>query len=187
MSEETEEVKVIESPTSEPTSDLVSPDEEAINRIAFEQGMSCLRSQNSLLDNMRQRASAIGALAGLAATVLGREALNDNSRDRILVSGTLDLFEILALLALGVSVLCIIQIIRPYQGWSFDFRPSLIMSQFARGPNATTLAETYEVLARYAEQRSDTNQKLLRRLQRWFWASIIAVVVQMYFWLFDLA
>jgi hypothetical protein len=184
MSEETEEVKAIGAPTSEA---LVSPNEEAINRIAFEQGMSCLRSQNALLDNMRQRASAISALAGLAATVLGREALNDNSPDRVVVSGSLSLFEILALLALGASVLCIIQILRPYQGWSFDFRPSLIMSQFARGPNATTLAETYEVLAGYAEQRSDTNQALLRRLQRWFWAAIIAVVVQIYFWFVDLA
>lgn len=187
MSEETEVVNAIEAPPSESIPARVSPDEEAINRIAFEQGMSCLRAQNSLLDNMRQRANAIAALAGLAATVLGREALNDNSSDRVWVSGTLGLFEILALLALGVSVLCIIQILRPYEGWSFDFRPSLIMSQFARGPNATTLAETYEVLAGYAEQRSDTNQKLLRCLQRWFWASIIAVIVQICFWLVDLA
>ena len=184
MSEKTEAEAIEAPPEQVPV--LVSPDEEAINRIAFEQGMSCLRSQNSLLDNMRQRASAIGALASLAATVLGREALSDNSPDRILAFGTLGLFEIVAFLSLGVSVLCIIQILRPHQGWSFDFRPSLIMSQFARGPNAATLAETYEVLAGYAEQRSETNQELLRRLQRWFWASIIAVVAQIYFWLVDL-
>lgn len=165
----------------------VSPDEEAINRLAFEQGMSCLRSQNSLLDNIRQRASAIGALAGLAATVLGREALNDHNPDRFWASGSLGLFEVLALVALGTSVLCIIQILRPYKGWSFDFRPSLIIDQFARGPNATTLAETYQVLARYTEQNSDRNQGILRRLQRWFWSSIVALVIQIYFWIIDLS
>jgi hypothetical protein len=184
MSTSIETPKEADAPSEVPP--RVSPDEEAINRLAFEQGMSCLRSQSSLLDNIRQRASAIGALAGLAATVLGREALNDHVQDRVWASGTLGLFEIMALLALGASVLCIIQILRPYEGWSFDFKPTLIMNQFARGPNATTLAETYEVLARYAEQNSERNQKLLRRLQGWFWASIAALMVQIYFWLIDL-
>src|SRR5215217_6558076 len=135
MSKDIETGAVKEEPSSGVIPPSVSPAEEAINRLAFEQGMSCLRSQNSLLDNIRQRASAIGSLAGLVATILGREALNDHARDRVWAFGGLGLFEILALLALGTSVLCIIQILRPYEGWSFDFRPSLIMNQFARGPN----------------------------------------------------
>jgi hypothetical protein len=163
----------------------LSPNEKEINKLAFERGIAALQSQSSLVDNLRQRAGTVATLSGLTATFLGREALSDSSPDRGWSLGSLGALEIAALLSIAVSVVCLIQILRPRAGWKVEFQPAMIMGQFARGPKATTLCNTHRVLALFAQQNYEANEKILRKLHRWLWASIVTLLIQVYCWAMD--
>jgi len=164
---------------------LVSPDELEINRLAFERGIAALQSQSSLLDNLRQRAGVVATLSSLVVTFLGKEALSKTTPDRGWTIGSLGILEIAALVSITASVVCLIQILRPRDGWKFDFKPSMILDQFARGSRATTLCRTYHVLAHFAQENYETNDKQLRILHRWLWASVVALLIQIYCWALD--
>lgn len=59
----------------------VSKDHLKIHKIAYEQGLKGLDSQNKALSALRQRATAVISISGLAATFLGREALKELTSD----------------------------------------------------------------------------------------------------------
>jgi hypothetical protein len=164
---------------------LISPNELEINRLAFERGLAALQSQSALLDNLRQRSGVVATLSSLAATFLGREALSDTTPDRGWSIGALGILEILALLSITASAVCLIQVLRPRKGWVFDFSPTLILDQFARGPKATTLCNTYHHLSRFSQEAYDSNEQRLASLHHWLWASIFALLLQIYFWTMD--
>lgn len=168
-----------------PAKSPVSPDEQEINRLAFERGLAALQSQSSLLDNLRQRAGTVATLSGLAATFLGREALSDATADRGWMIGSLGALEIAALLSIVLSVVCVIQVLRSRAGWKVEFKPNMIMDQFARGPKSTTLCRTYRILALFAQKNYEDNDKILRYLHRWLWASIVTLLMQIYCWAMD--
>ena len=96
------------------TSINISKDALDIHKIAYEQGITGLNSQESDLTAIRQRATAIISISGLAATLLGREALKVPSGKVLWLN--MGSYEWLALICLGVSVACTIQILRPRKG-----------------------------------------------------------------------
>jgi len=158
-----------------------------ILRLAYEQGLRGLDSQDATLSSIRQSGAAIAALNGLTAAFLGRQALEDQRVAFGLRMLSLGIFEWIAVLALVTSVVSVVQLFRPRDGWIFHFEPSRVIDQFAFGPKATNLAKTYEVLARFAEENYNSNGPLLRRLFRWLVLAIIAFCVHVCSWLASLA
>lgn len=159
----------------------ISDDASAIHKIAYEQGLISLNAQESGLTAIRQRATALISISGLAATLLGREALKNPSGKVLWLN--MGMYEWLALVCLFVSVVCTIQILRPRNGWTFYNSPSLIINQFARGEKATDLSTTYKVLAEFSEDHYKKNSEMLDPLYTWFNVSLVMVVLQIVLWL----
>ena len=161
--------------------DTISEDHLEIHKIAFEQGLKGLESQDSDLSAIRQRATAVVSVSGLAGTLFGSEALKVPSGKLLWLQ--LGAYEWLALTFLIISVFCTFQILRPRNGWKFHFSPSLIVDQFAKGEKATNLSTTYRVLSKFAEINHNNNSKLLNPLYIWLNISLIAVVLQIMLWM----
>lgn len=158
-----------------------------ILRVAYEQGLRGLNSQDATLSSIRQSGAAIAALNGLAAAFLGRQALEDQRAAFGLRILSLGIFEWIAMLALVTSVICVVQLFRPRDGWIFHFEPSKVLDQFAFGPRAASLATTYNALARFAEENYNSNDPILRRLFQWLVAAIITFCIHVCSWLAALA
>lgn len=160
-----------------------SADHLEIHRIAFEQGNKGLSNQNDTLTSIRQSASAVVALSAAAAAFLGREAFVRLNAEGYESQPWHKPGIWAALLSLVLSVVCVIQLLRPRDGWIFHSSPSRIIDQFAQGEHATSLSRTYEVLARFAEENYESNLKILNKLFRWLWTAFVSVMIQVVAWL----
>ena len=158
----------------------ISQDAQEIYKIAYDQGLARLDSQESNLSALRQRATTIISISGLAATLFGREALAEPSGTTLWLD--MGAYEWLAVACFGVSLLCTIEVLRPKGGWHSHFTPSGIIYQFAEGEKATTLSNTYKVLAEFSEDNFEKNMQILHPLYIWFNISLFAVVMQIFFW-----
>jgi len=162
----------------------VSEDAPEIYKIAYEQGFSGLGLQNSDLAAIRQRATALISISGLAASLLGREALEVPSGNAWWLN--IGSYEWVALASLCVSVVCTIEILRPRGGWVSHVAPLKIVSQFAHGEMASDLSTTYRTLAEFSHQNFEKNKTILKTLYRWFNISLIALVLQIIFWMMSI-
>lgn len=162
------------------TTTKVSPDALEIHKLAFEQGLKSLSDQEGDLSALRQRSTAIVSISGLAATLLGREALSAPSGDQLWLD--LGSLEWLALISLCISLVCTAQILRPRDGWVFHNSPTSIIEQFAQGEHATSLCTTYLVLAGFCEDNYASNKKMLNPLYLWLEVALFAVGFQIVFW-----
>ncbi len=160
-----------------------SEDHLKINEVAFEQGMRSLDHQRATLESIRTRAVAIATVSGAVAAFLGHEVLTRLPAMNQGLSIHQHASVWLALSSLGLSVICVIQMIRPRAGWVFHFTSSKIIDQFAYGKHATDLSRTYEVLARFAETHHDNNEAKLRATFCWLRIALAALVGQVVAWL----
>lgn len=170
--------------TAQMTAKEESKDVLEIHKIAHEQGLIGLNLQEAGLTALRQRATAIISISGLAATFLGREALQVPSG--MIICLNIGMFEWAALFFLGISVVCTIMILKPRTGWTFHYSPSLIVKQFAQGEKATDLSTTYRVLSEFSETNYKKNSKILDPLYKWFNYSLVAVILQIIFWIISI-
>jgi hypothetical protein len=164
----------------------ISEDQLEINRLAYEEGLKALNGQEKILDNIRQRASGIAALSGLSATFLGKEALKHFDRSSKFTVTAITLTDWIAIFLFVFSILMVVQILRPRKGWIFHFGPSDIIDQFAKGPQATSLSNTYEELAKFSEENYKKNDIKINNLFKWFWASLVSVILQIILWLISI-
>jgi len=162
----------------------ISPDSSLIYKLAFDQGLVALKSQDDDLKGVRQRSALVVTLSGLVASLFGKEALKQPSGpSTILEIGT---YEWLAILCLIVIFICTILIQWPWKGWIFVNSPKSIISQFAEGCKATDIATTHKCLAEFCDDNFKSNENLIQRLTMCFTVSLLLVIPQLFFWVISL-
>jgi len=168
------------------TNGTPSPSREPICKIAYEESIRGLQIQDATLDSIRRGATTLGSLGGLAATFLGKEVFS-KAHPMDNVGSVIDLLVIVAIAFLSVSLLTIVMLYRPRNGWIFYSSATSILDQFA-GPLRTIPVDvTYDKLARFNEINQSKNDKNLKQM---FWLLrflIACVVVQITAWLVALA
>ena len=155
---------------------------EKICKLAYEESTKGLSVQDSTLSSVRQSAAVLGTLAGLAATFLGKEVLTRSNSTPCTDASCL-VAPWVAIGTLGFSLLFIVLILRPRDGWIFHSTPSSILDQFAKPGEVVPLDQTYDVLARFNEDNYNNNEKILKELFTLLYALMAAVVVQIVAWL----
>ena len=81
----------------------LSKDHLEIHKIAFEQGLKGLDSQDSELSAIRQLATAVIGISGLAATLLGSEAIKNPSGFELWLN--MGIYEWAALIFMVISII----------------------------------------------------------------------------------
>ena len=84
---------------------------------------------------LRQRATAVIGISGLASSLLGREALKSPSGFVLWLN--MGAYEWDAIICMVISVVCTFHILKPKTGWVFHFSPSNINNQFTKGKLST--------------------------------------------------
>ena len=102
---------------------------ENVCKLAYEESTKGLSVQDSTLSSVRQSATVLGTLAGLAATFLGKEVLTRSNTTPCTDASCL-VAPWVAIGALGFSLVFIVLILRPRDGWIFHSTPSSILDQF---------------------------------------------------------
>ena len=157
-------------------------DQEQIFRLAYEEGMKGIAGQDSTLNTIRQRAISLGGLSSLIATFLGKEALKIEPLNQTVCTWKI-IPEWAGIFSLILSILLIIDIIRPINGWIFHNSAKSIIDQFGEGEKAQTIGNTYKILAQFAEDNYLKNEVLLKKLFNKFLIAILIVLIQIICWL----
>jgi hypothetical protein len=160
---------------------ITDNDREQIYKLAYEEAMKGVAGQDSTLTTIRKRAISLGGLSGLIATFLGKEALKSGALDKPFSCELL--FGCLGITSLILSIIIIIDIIRPRDGWIFHSSARSIISQFAEGKNAQTIGKTYKYLAEFGEDNYSDNETILNKLFIRFYIAIVTVLFQSICWL----
>lgn len=151
-----------------------------ICKIAFSESQRGLAAQESTLTSVRQNATALGTLSGLAATFLGKEALSKQA-------ATWDKWEIwIAISSLITTIALVAFLLQPRNVWKLHFSASAIIDQFVGRPSFT-LADTYEKLARFNEDNYKSNDKQLNRMFILLRLLVVALSIQIGAWLYFLS
>lgn len=174
-----------------------------INELAYKQGLDLMSDQRDRLRTVRQRATVLIALSGLAATFLGRAALAASNSPRQPTCG-----EIPALLcaenptrfcvdvptiAIGGALLCMLLTVIiclwmfSTKQWYFAMHPVGIINQFTYGKASRSYEVTLAVLAVKIEENYDSNKSKLKRMFFALNFAIVAVFLQYLFWLLAVA
>lgn len=155
-------------------------------KLAFEEGQKGLANQDQTINSVRQRSIWIGGLAGVIASVLGREALQVTSLN--LPSCTIDSAALLAgFVALCAVYVAIFYIVRPRGNFIFHNSPREIIAQFIESKHATNLTSTYLELAKFSEDNYKNNDKVIAKLFNWLMFSAAAMFIEFAAWIIVLA
>jgi hypothetical protein len=140
-------------------SEAVAPGEprdgEYLARLAWDEAIRGLQQQGDMLDEFRQRATALVGIGGIAVGLLGDEAL----------ARPLRLLPLFGLEALVVGGIAAIWAMFPRRGWSHRIDPRVILDHHLDvdgGPRTPTDSMRY--LAKEAGDSIAANQKHLDRV-----------------------
>lgn len=160
-------------------------DRERIYKLAYDEGMNGLRGQESTLSTIRQRAVSLGAISGLVATFLGKEALQSVPLNSS-VCAWRAIPQWAGLISLILSILLILDILKPRDGWIFHHSANSIIDQFGEGENAQPIGITYKILAQFSEDNYAKNDEQLKKLFNRFSIAVLLVLIQIIGWLIAL-
>lgn len=100
-----------------------------ISEIAYDHAQKMIEDQKNTLSTLRQRATAVTSLAGIAATFLGRAAISDADNTTGYVLGSFSISEWVAIWSLVLTVGCTVWLLMPRK-WYFLMQPTKIFDQF---------------------------------------------------------
>jgi len=173
--------------TKDPREELFTDDPEArqeVCKLAYNESAKGLAIQESTLTSIRTAAAAMGTLAGLAATFLGKEVLTRTAAGNhgsTLVSAGAAAW--VAVVALGVTLLLVIYLFMPRNNWIFHSSASKLLGEFTRPGAAVKLDVTYAAIAGFNEENYGKNAKVLSHLFVALNLLMAAVIAQVIAWL----
>lgn len=154
---------------------MVAGDPDARLEIVFSEALRAVTHQQSVLDNIRSRATTLTAAAALVTSFFGSPILQ--ARERMgWPTGV-------ALLALAGVLAATFVVCAPWWTWTFRTSATALLTAVDAGHDTDSLRRH---LAQDFEQWVDQNEKKLRRLQWWFTAGLAFLLVEVAAWVFQL-
>jgi hypothetical protein len=146
-------------------------------KLAYEESIRALEQQSSVLDELRSRTGVLLAALSLSASFLGAQALKNSG-----FAG----WSWAAVGTFAASGLLSLRVLWPGAGWKFTANAKTIIEDVNSG-DPPTLDQMYET---YAEDNqevwADNSEKRLKPLFRCFRLAVLALVLQVAFWLLAL-
>jgi hypothetical protein len=139
---------------------------EELEKLAYEEALRGIDKQESLLKELRSRATALLATSSFTASLLGQQAFRDPQPK---------IFAAFALIAFVGSTSACVFILRPKHDLVFAFGSGLLSNAFHI---ADHLGGVYRQLALDSEYRWASNNKRLKKLMRAFTLAAGAFLLQ---------
>jgi hypothetical protein len=146
-------------------------------QLVYSHAMDQLESQRGTIDDLRGRAGVVLGASSVAGSFLGSVALG---RDQ-----SFPFWAALAFISFVVIGICVLVILWPYK-WQFGFEPALLLKDYVKTDPPASVAETWVTLAGYAGNYLNDNGRILNRLFWFYRGSILALVLEVCFWLISL-
>jgi hypothetical protein len=146
-------------------------------KVAYDEALRLIQTQQERLADTRARASVILSAASIAAAFLGASALDNHRAFEAATWVATVAFVIVASIAVALLV--------PWPGWRFTNYPKKLVTDYAERADLS-LGETYGYLAGYTDDHYVHNEK---RMTWRYWllaASCLALLVEVVFFLIDL-
>jgi hypothetical protein len=143
-------------------------------KLAYDESVRSLQLQSGVLDDLRGRTGILLTALSLTATFLGARALD---------LGGFSKWSWAAIAFFGVSALCCLWILRPGGKWTFTTSATYILREYVDGSEPKTLDEVHVALAEDNQKSRDENNDALDNLYLIFTIAIVALVLQVGFWL----
>ncbi len=141
-------------------------------RLAHEASVTALEQQRHDVAELRARTGILIAATSLGASFLGARALS--GRPEVVPTVT-------ALAALVTALVFGTLVLLPQPHLSFSVRGSVLYADLA---DTGSVVDQHLVLAARLDASWMENQKLVRRLNRWFQVAAVALVIQIFGWTF---
>jgi len=148
--------------------------------LVLDQVTRALSQQVSAIDALRSRAGTVVATASLASSFLGAATL----QDRGLPAPAL-VMTVLALSALATVVAMTVVILWPYE-WRTGFNGHRALADYVEADKPADLNEMQRSLAYYMQEDLDGNGAKLNCLYRAFQVAVVAIGLEVVFWLIAL-
>ena len=157
---------------------MTEPDERYA--LVLTQVTRALSQQVSAIDALRSRAGTVVAAASLVSSFLGAATLQDRGLPVPAV-----VFTVLALLALVIVVTMTVVILWPYE-WRTGFDGHETLAEYVEANEPAGLNEMQRSIAYYMQEDVDGNSIQLDRLYRAFQVAVVAIGLEVVFWLIAL-
>jgi hypothetical protein len=144
----------------------------ALADLSYQAGVRALDLQERGVEQLRSRTGTLLAASSLTASFLGGQTISHTRH-----VGTL---EILALVALAISVGLSVYVLLPKQGFTFTLNAAGIYEELF--PHATDDQEVKRRLIYWLEDYWQSNQKKIEPLSRAFLVAAAALLAQMVLW-----
>jgi hypothetical protein len=142
----------------------------SVEELAYEQSLRAMDHQEATLDGLRSRAGTLLAVASLATSFFGVQALDEAS----------DTWATAIAIVLFLGVLTSVLYILWPRKWTFTLSAATILANQRKAPRE--LPAHYAFLARSLERHQDTNQRKLNTLMKAFRVGSVALAVEVGAW-----
>jgi hypothetical protein len=141
--------------------------------VVLAESLRALAHQQSLLDNLRSRATLLTTAAALVSTFPGLSAITGNNAKG---KGA----AVLAVLALVGVLVCTLVICAPWWRWYFRSSATALLGAVDAGHDLDSIRRN---LSRDFEKWVDHNDRRIRTLQWWFTAGLALLFVEVVGWI----
>lgn len=146
-------------------------------KLAYEESIRALEQQSSVLDELRSRTGVLLAALSLSASFLGAQALKNPG---------FTAWSWAAIGSFAASGLLSLRVLWPGTGWKFTSNAKTIIED-VNSDDPPTLDQMYETYAEDNQEVWEKNsQDRLKPLFRCFRFAVLALVLQVAFWLLAL-
>jgi hypothetical protein len=137
-----------------------------LERLAYDASLRSLDKQEQVLSELRARTGLLLAASSLAASFLGRPALDADS----VVIG------VLALAAFAMSIIASTYVLVPKKNLVFALVGSALYERLLQF--RADMPEVYRVLAYDLDRFWESNQRIMARLYRAFWLGAVGLLAE---------
>ncbi len=149
----------------------------ALSDLSFDAGIRALDLQERAVGELRARTGTLLAASSLTTSFLGAQTISRTS--------SLAGFEILALVALTVSITVCVYVLLPKEGFVFSLNaPGVYEELYSLGNDADEIKRR---LIYWLEDYRQANQDKIDRLNEFYFGAAVALVAQLVFWSVALA
>ncbi|SRR2546421_7446681 len=156
-------------------SEASGPEPDRRLEIVFSEALRALAHQQSLLDNLRSRATLLTTAAALVISFPGVSAATGRLR--------LGAAAVVGAAALGGVLICCLVVCAPWWRWRFRSSASRLLDAVDAGHDVDSIRRN---LARDFETWLDHNDRQIRVLQWWFTAGLFLLAVEVAAWAIQL-
>jgi hypothetical protein len=143
--------------------------------IVFAEALRAVGHQQGVLDNLRSRATMLTAAAALVTPFFGSPVLQ--ARDRVGWPTAVALVALMGVLA-STFVTCV-----PWWKWTFRASAKALLEAIDAGFDVDSMRRH---LAQDFERWVDENDKKIRRMEWWFTAGLVFLLVELAAWVLQL-